>query len=127
MKIIITRGCRSDYPLSDPIIKAMESNDFFKVYPINLHVNGSAPENFIESFNIMSHACTSIEPDLVIIVGDRIEAAGACNAVFLNNIPIAHLGAGITNTPISTYDDILRHNITLMADIALCENERAAW
>lgn len=126
MKIIITRGCRSDYPVSDPIIKKMEGDNFFELNLINLYVNGSAPKNFSESFNIMDHVCCSYKPDLVMIVGDRIEQAGACNAVFLNNVPICHVGAGIINVPISTYDDILRHNITLMANIALCEDQWSA-
>ena len=121
MKVIIPRGCRSDYPLSDPIIKAMESDDFFRVFTINLH-----PANFVGSFDIMDHFCKTVKPDLVMIIGDRVEMAGAANAVFLNNIPICHLGAGIINDPISCFDDIFRHNITSMAEIALCEDYTSA-
>lgn len=122
MKVIIPKGCRSDAPLSDPLIKTMENDDFFKLFTINLY-----PANFLESFGIMDHFCKIVKPDLVMIIGDRVEMAGAANAVFLNNIPIAHLGAGVINDIGNNWDDILRHNITLMADIALCEDYNSTY
>lgn len=121
LKLLFCRGCRSDV-FTDPIIKALEADPFFKVFRQHLHTAGNAPEMFQESFNIINHFCHSTPVDLAIITGDRIEMAGACNALFLNNIPIAHLGAGIVGD-FATFDGTLRHNITLMADIALCEDE----
>ncbi len=116
MKIIITKGCRSDDFIL-PLIKALEADPFFSVNRLNL-----VPANFGASFEIMEHACYAWKPDLVFITGDRVEQAGACNAIFLNNIPIAHLGAGVINDIGNNWDDVLRHNITSMAEIALCED-----
>ena len=124
MKLIVSKGCRSDDFIL-PLITALEQDPFFTVHKINLHTQGNASEMFRESFNIMDHACSSIKPDAVLITGDRIEQTAAANAVFLNNTPIIHLGAGITNS-IATYDDLFRHNITLLSDVALCEDMRAA-
>jgi len=120
-KILVLVGCRSDEGLSAPIIRRLKADNIFEVYKINL----IAPQ-FKESYEIIEHFCQTIKPDLVFCTGDRIEmTAGAC-ASFHNRRKIAHYGAGIINDPITTLDDINRHYITMMADLAFCICESEA-
>jgi len=122
MKILISQGCRSDIPLSDPIIKRLKADPFFEVIILKLN-----PESFGDSYFKVKTICLHEKPDLFLAIGDRVEmAAGAC-AAFHTNIPIAHYGAGITNYPISTWDDINRHCITLWSDIVMCEDKHSAY
>lgn len=60
-------------------------------------------------------ALTRLQPQLLIILGDRFEALAAATAATLLHIPIAHLHGGeITSGAI---DDTFRHAITKMAHL----------
>jgi hypothetical protein len=129
-RIVVARGCRSDYGLSDPIIKRLKEQDWCELQTVQLE-----PQQFIPSYQLMDCVCkghrhignhNAKKPDLVLIVGDRVEMSAASMAAFLNNIPVAHYGAGIINNPITTYDDILRHQISLVSDIQFVESEETA-
>jgi len=119
--ILVTQGCRSDKGLSDPIISRLLGKR------CAVRVLDLIPADYEKSYLVMDDYLKMHEkPDLVLITGDRVEQCAAATSAFLNNVKIAHYGAGITNT-IATYDDILRHTITLMSDIQLCENVAAQW
>ncbi len=63
-----------------------------------------------------------IDPDLVLLHGDRYEVLGAAMAAFLLGYPIAHLGGGdITE---GSQDDSIRHAITKLSHLhfATCED-----
>ena len=66
----------------------------------------------IEKF---SQAFKELNPDLVLILGDRYEIMGVATASMLNNIPIAHIHGGeVTQGAI---DDAIRHSITKMSHL----------
>lgn len=61
---------------------------------------------FFDAFN-------ELNPDLIIILGDRYEMLAAAQAAVFSNIPIAHIHGGeITE---GAFDDIIRHSITKMS------------
>jgi UDP-N-acetylglucosamine 2-epimerase len=122
--ILIPYSCRSDTALTKPIIDRLQKEDWCNVLTFSL-----VPAEFGNNFQyirdqIQNGYKKEYKPDLIYITGDRVEMCAASMASFLNHIPICHYGGGITNT-IATFDDILRHNITLMADIELCEDQRS--
>lgn len=119
--ILLPQGCRSDEPLSDPIIKRLKQDDIFEV--IVAKVN---PNSFGDSYFKIKTLCLHYKPDVLFATGDRIEMCASASAAFHSNIPIIHYGAGITNTPLSTWDDVNRHVITLYSKIALCEDYSSA-
>lgn len=56
---------------------------------------------------------TRLNPDLIIILGDRFEALSAAQTALILKIPIAHIHGGeITE---GAYDDAIRHAITKMS------------
>jgi len=113
-KILVPIGCRSDEGLSAPVIKRLCKH--FEVETIHL-----VPQDFEASYSRMNEILKR-HFDLVFITGDRVEMCAAAAAAFHNKILIAHFGAGVTNDPITTFDDVDRHCITLWSDIQFCED-----
>lgn len=58
-------------------------------------------------------AFQELEPDLVIILGDRSEMLAAATAAMIANIPIGHIHGGDTTE--GAYDEAIRHAITKMS------------
>ncbi len=119
-RILFPVGCRSD-EFNRPIFRRLYDNTLFDTIILPLKA-----ANFVESYKITQTYIDVYKPDIIFITGDRIEAMSAACCAFQNNILIAHYGSGITNYPLSTLDDVNRHCITLMTDIALCEDEKSA-
>ena len=58
-------------------------------------------------------ALARLQPDLLIVLGDRFEALAAAQTALVMNIPIAHIHGGEISE--GAYDDAIRHAITKMA------------
>ena len=58
---------------------------------------------------------TRIEPDMVIILGDRYEVLAAATAAMIHRIPIAHIYGG--ELTLGAIDDAIRHSITKMSTL----------
>lgn len=68
----------------------------------------NAVEKFGEYFE-------KVQPDMIVVLGDRYELLGICEAAMILNIPIAHISGGeITQ---GVMDDVIRHCITKMSHI----------
>ncbi|MBZ7937479.1 UDP-N-acetylglucosamine 2-epimerase [Campylobacter molothri] len=73
----------------------------------------------IDGFSKFIH---EIEPDLIIVHGDRIEPLAAAIVGSLNNILVAHIEGGELS---GTIDESLRHAISKLAHIHLVNDETA--
>lgn len=69
---------------------------------------GLAQISFAESFE-------ELQPDIVIVLGDRYEIFSAVSAAMIARIPIAHLHGGETTE--GAYDEAMRHCITKMSHL----------
>jgi len=58
-------------------------------------------------------AYNELDPDIVVILGDRFELLAASTAALYAKIPIAHIHGGETTT--GAFDEAIRHSITKMA------------
>lgn len=68
-----------------------------------------------------SDSISRLNPDLVIILGDRFEALSAAQTALILNIPIVHIHGGeITH---GAYDDAIRHAITKMSYLHFVSTE----
>ena len=122
-RILVPIGCRSDEGLSKPIIKRLKEDPFFDVQTRYWH---NIAGNFFKILQDMKTIFSLYEkPDLVFITGDRIEMTVCAFYCFHHHIPIAHYFAGIVNYPLSTFDDINRHCITLWSNIQFCESNKS--
>lgn len=62
-----------------------------------------------------------LQPDLIVILGDRYEMLAAASAALIFKIPVAHLyGGEITE---GAYDDAIRHSITKMSHLHFTSTE----
>lgn len=66
----------------------------------------------------------SVQPDVLLIAGDRFETAAAALAATVGLVPIAHLHGGEQTS--GAFDDALRHAITKLASLHLVSEEAYA-
>jgi len=79
-----------------------------------VHSMGQALSGFADAF-------TDLQPDIIIVLGDRYEMLAAVSAALLFSIPIAHIHGGeITEGAI---DDSIRHAITKMSNLHFTATE----
>ena len=69
-----------------------------------------------------SEAFDSLNPDLVVLLGDRFEMFAAATACHIAGLPIAHLHGGELTE--GAFDDALRHAITKMASLHFVATEQ---
>lgn len=64
-----------------------------------------------------------LEPDLVMVLGDRFELLAASQSAMIMNIPVCHLiGGDVTE---GAFDDVIRHCISKMSNIHFVSNAQA--
>ena len=72
------------------------------------------------AINKISKKLRYLNPDLVILLGDRYEIFAASSASLIHQIPICHLHGGEITT--GSVDDSLRHAITKMSNLHFVSN-----
>lgn len=66
-------------------------------------------------------AYDELQPDMVLLLGDRYEILAAATAALIERIPLAHVHGGeITE---GAYDDAIRHSITKMSNLHFASTE----
>ena len=66
-------------------------------------------------------AYRELQPDMIVVLGDRYEILAAAEAAMIMRIPIAHIHGGeITE---GAYDDAIRHSITKMSHLHFAATE----
>ncbi|MGE5390773.1 MAG: N-acetylneuraminate synthase [Deltaproteobacteria bacterium] len=78
---------------------------------------GLATMGFADAFN-------RLDPDLVVLLGDRYETLAAAQAALIARIPIAHIAGGDSTE--GAFDEAIRHSITKMAHLHFVTNELSA-
>ena len=76
---------------------------------------GLAQISLAESFE-------DLQPDLVIVLGDRYEIFAASSAAMIARIPIAHIHGGETTE--GAFDEAIRHSITKMSHLHFTATEQ---
>jgi UDP-N-acetylglucosamine 2-epimerase (non-hydrolysing)/GDP/UDP-N,N'-diacetylbacillosamine 2-epimerase (hydrolysing) len=72
----------------------------------------------------MSEAIEQLQPQLVLVLGDRFEIFAAAQACLVHRVPLAHIAGGDTTE--GAYDESMRHAITKMAHVHFVTNEESA-
>lgn len=87
----------------------------FKMITLNNINEKNFGSTFSKSFNKSFNYFKKFKPDLIFLVGDRIEILPIANASLLLNIPLAHLHGG--ELTLGAIDDVVRHSISKIARI----------
>lgn len=101
--------------------------DGFKIFAqVDCLFHGSTNANMARSIGIailgMTQALESIQPDYVIVLGDRGEMLAASIVSAHMNIPILHLHGGEVS---GTIDESIRHAISKLAHVHLVSTEKS--
>nr|WP_220476877.1 UDP-N-acetylglucosamine 2-epimerase [Massilia cavernae] len=72
----------------------------------------------------MSDAIEQLQPDAVLVLGDRFEILAASQAAMLHGVPLAHIAGGDTTE--GAFDESIRHAITKMSHLHLVTNAVSA-
>jgi GDP/UDP-N,N'-diacetylbacillosamine 2-epimerase (hydrolysing) len=92
--------------------------DKFKIdYKIDILLSSDNPSSVTKSMGIglisFSDALEKLNPDILLILGDRFEILSAAIAGIIGHIPIAHLHGGESTE--GAFDEAFRHSITKMS------------
>ncbi|MBF0385760.1 MAG: UDP-N-acetylglucosamine 2-epimerase (hydrolyzing) [Candidatus Omnitrophica bacterium] len=96
-----------------------------KINPINKKDNSLAMAEYLgDVVKSAVKALSRLSPDIVLILGDRVDALGVTIAAAYMNIPIAHIhGGDITG---SGLDEPARHSISKFAQIHFAATKKSA-
>lgn len=104
------------------------TKDGFSIYrEIPILLGGDDGPSIARSVGVgtiaMAECLSDIEPDCLVILGDRFEMLAAATAALFLRIPIAHIGGGdITE---GAFDDNIRHCITKMSTLHFVTNRQS--
>jgi len=108
--------------------REIEADGFYidkKVYMLEDNMNDSA-ESTVKSIgkavNGFAEAYTDLQPDLLVVLGDRYEILAAVYVALIFTIPVAHLYGG--EITVGAYDDSIRHAITKMSHLHFTATEK---
>lgn len=153
LKLAFLTGARSEYGLAKALLRALQADKRFKleIIPNGMHllnkygstvneiyadcfdvgeiVNTYSEEGeakvveFCRTVKLMKAALDRRRPDVVLVIGDRIEAYAAALAAHFSSIPIVHSGGG--HITLGAVDNIYRYNISNLASLHFATSQGA--
>jgi len=150
-KLVFITGTRADFGKIKSLMNICEKSDNYEVFIFvtGMHlnpkygntVNEILKENFTNVFQYITHDninhmdrmlaktiegfsqyINNIDPDMIIIHGDRLEALAGTIVGSFNNILVAHIEGGEFS---GTIDESIRHSISKLAHIHFVSNLNA--
>ena len=82
-------------------------------------------DSLAQSTSGLAHAFERLQPDIVVVLGDRYEVLAAAQASLMLGIPLAHLHGGETTE--GAFDEAIRHAVTKMAHLHFVAADEYAW
>ena len=97
--------------------KEIEKDGFTINKKVEMILSSDTPSAISKSTGLgligISDAYTELQPDMVIVLGDRYELLAASTAALFARIPIGHIHGGETTE--GAFDEAIRHSISKMA------------
>ncbi|WP_432222980.1 UDP-N-acetylglucosamine 2-epimerase [Flavobacterium sp. TMP13] len=151
-KILFLTGTRADFGKIKSLIASIEDNQDFEVFVFvtGMHLQEKYGYTLIEierckyknvhTFENQTHEttmdltlaktiaglsiyCKTIQPDLIVVHGDRVETLAGAIVGSLNNILVAHIEGGELS---GTVDELIRHSVSKLSHIHFVSNSEAA-
>ncbi|MDK9737710.1 UDP-N-acetylglucosamine 2-epimerase (hydrolyzing) [Vibrio sp. D404a] len=150
-KILFLTGTRADFGKLKSLMLKIENSDQFEAYVFvtgmhllkkygftgkevekcgfenthnffNQNRSDSMDSVLAKTISGLSDYAREIEPDMIVIHGDRVEALAGAIVGSLNNILVSHIEGGEVS---GTIDELIRHAVTKMSHLHFVSNERA--
>ncbi len=107
-------------------VNEIEAAGFDDVVRVDMTVDGddelSRAHSMARCLDGMSDAFAAINPDMVILLGDRYEMLAVASAAMVMRLPIVHIAGGAISE--GAVDDAVRHALTKLASLHLVETEQ---
>jgi UDP-N-acetylglucosamine 2-epimerase (hydrolysing) len=104
-------------------VREIEKCGYERIYKYKNHVQGDSMDQILANTIIgFSTFCKSIQPDLIVVHGDRVEAMSGAIVGALNNILVSHIEGGEIS---GTIDELIRHSVSKMSHIHFVANDSA--
>lgn len=105
--------------------KQIEKDGFQIDKKIEILLSSDSPIGISKSMGLamisFSEAFEELQPDLVLVLGDRFEIFSAVSSAMISRIPTAHCHGGEATEGL--IDESIRHSITKMSHIHFCSTE----
>lgn len=109
-------------------VSVIENDGFDIAERIESLVSGDTPVAIAKSVGLgvvgFADAFRRLQPEWLLVLGDRFEIFAAAQAALVMTIPIAHIAGGDTTE--GAFDEAIRHGISKMAQLHFATNEQAA-
>lgn len=150
-KILFLTGTRADFGKIKSLIQITNNSDLFEIhiFATGMHMNSKYGKTvdeiekckFPNIFKFYNHSncddmssmlaktidgfssyVKDINPDIIIVHGDRVEALAGAIVGTLNNVLTAHIEGGEVS---GTVDEIIRHSVSKMCHVHFVSNNQA--
>lgn len=105
--------------------KLIEEDGFKIDKKVEMLLSADTPTSIVKSMGMgmmgYADAFQDLQPDLLIILGDRYEMLSIASSAMIFNIPIVHIHGGEVTE--GAYDDAIRHSITKMSNLHFASTE----
>lgn len=151
-KILFLTGTRADFGKIKSLIQTLEKQENFQVFVFvtGMHLQEVYGYTLIEIercnfknvFTFENHThettmdltlaktieglssyCKNIQPDMIVVHGDRVETLAGAIVGSLNNTLVAHIEGGEVS---GTVDELIRHSVSKLSHIHFVSNNEAA-
>ena len=151
-KIIFLTGTRADFGKIKSLITILDTNQEFEVFVFvtGMHLQKEYGYTLIEiercnfknvhtyqnhthettmdltlakTIEGLSSYCKEVNPNLIVVHGDRVETLAGAIVGSLNNILVAHIEGGELS---GTVDELIRHSVSKLSHIHFVSNDEAA-
>ena len=99
--------------------KCIEEDGYAIAAKVEMGLNSDTKEAIVESMGRCSvgfaKALSNLQPDLIVVLGDRYELLPICSAALVMKIPIAHISGG--DVTIGAIDNEVRNAVSMMASL----------
>ena len=106
-------------PEFDLTYRDIEHDGFQIDRKVEMLLSSDTPVGVVKSMGLgmigFADALHGLQPDLMVVLGDRFEIFSAVSAALIARIPVAHLHGGETTE--GAFDEALRHSITKMSHL----------
>lgn len=108
--------------------REIESDGFIIDRKVDMLLDGDSAADVTKSLGRatigFADALAELQPDLILLIGDRYEILAVAQAALIARIPVAHIGGGDVTE--GAFDDAIRHSITKMSHLHFVTHEAAA-
>ncbi|OIR06751.1 GDP/UDP-N,N'-diacetylbacillosamine 2-epimerase (hydrolyzing) [mine drainage metagenome] len=108
--------------------KVIEEDGFKIDAKVEMLLSSDTPVGIAKSIGLgtigIADAFARLEPEILVLLGDRYEILAAAQAALVARIPVAHIAGGDSTE--GAFDEAIRHSITKMSHLHFVTNEDAA-